>query len=140
MGGFRIIEDGASADYEFEATAGTLPELFAVCGQATFAAMTAIEKVRAELDIEFEIQAATLEELLYSYLSELVFIKDTRKLFLSEFVIAIDDRFRLTCRARGELIDDNKHEIRTDVKAVTYHLLKITKVAGGYRAHVILDL
>jgi len=34
MGNFKIIEEGAFADFEFEARAESLEELFAVCGQA----------------------------------------------------------------------------------------------------------
>ena len=140
MSGFKVIEDGASADYEFEATAQSIEELFETCGQATFAAMTEIEKVKPAAEIKFEVQAATLEDLLFSFLSELVYIKDTQRLFLSKFDVAIDSPYHLTCRARGERIDENRHVIKTDVKAATYHEMKISKTDSGYYAHAILDL
>ena len=140
MVGFKVIEDGASADYEFEATAPSVEELFGICGQATFAAMTEIEKVRHAEEIKFEVQAGTLEDLLFSFLSELIYIKDTQRLFLGKFDVAIDGRYHLTCRARGERIDENLHVIKTDVKAATYHQMKISKIDSGYYAHAILDL
>ena len=50
------------------------------------------------------------------------------------------DRMSLNSVARGERIDYNKHDIKGDVKAVTYHNLQVKKTGDGYRVRVILDL
>jgi SHS2 domain-containing protein len=64
-----------------------------------------------------------------------------RIIFLSKFDIDIDvDDLSLKSIAWGERIDYNKHEIKTDVKAVTYHNLQIKKLQKGFEVKVILDL
>ena len=140
MGHFRIIEEGAFADFEFEAYAETLEDLFAVCGKAMFEAMTDVSKVEPLQQVQFNIKAESVEDLLFSFLSELVFIKDTRGLFFCDFVLEIEKGKSLTCKGMGESIDRDKHELRTDVKAATYHNLKIKHDDKGYSARVILDL
>ncbi len=140
MGIFKIIEEGAFADFEFEARAKSIEELFAVCGQATFEAMTDTAKVDLVESVQFDVSASSLEDLLFTFLAELIYLKDVQKIFFSKFEIEISDKFDLSCKANGEYIDNKKHDLRTDVKAVTYHKLSIKKDDTGYSAHVILDL
>lgn len=140
MGYYKIIEEGAFADFEFEAYAETLEDLFAVCGKAMFEVMTDVSKVKPSQEIQFDIKAESVEDLLFSFLSELVFLKDTRKLFFCDFVIEIKEGNSLNCKGTGESIDRDKHELRTDVKAATYHNLKIKHDDKGYSTRVILDL
>jgi SHS2 domain-containing protein len=136
----RIIEEGAFADFEFEATAESLPQLFSECGKAVFMAITDIALIERQMTSEFNISAESLEDLLFSFLSELIFIKDTKKLLFSDFIIEISGNYGLYCKAIGEPIDQLKHQPKIDVKAATYHKMKIAKTDSGYYVRVILDL
>jgi SHS2 domain-containing protein len=140
MATFKIIEEGAFGDYEFEAEAESLEKLFSVCALATFEAMTDVSGVETIEERNFDISAESLEELLYLFLAELIYIKDTENIFFSKFEIMITNRFKLNCKAFGEHINGKKHTLKTDVKAVTYHKLEVVKKDDGYGAHVILDL
>jgi len=40
----------------------------------------------------------------------------------------------------GEPLDPARHEVRTEVKAVTYHALAVARRDGGWAGRVILDL
>jgi len=138
--GFTIIDDGAFADFEFEARGERIEELFANCARALFAALTDLESIKPELEIEFTVEGDSREDLLFAFLSELIFIKDTRKVFLGEFELKLESDNRLYCLTRGEPIDRQRHVIKTDVKAATYHKLKIHKVGNLFVTRVILDL
>jgi SHS2 domain-containing protein len=140
MDELKIIESGAFGDYEFEALAETREKLFEICAIATFEAMTNVSEVKPLREIEFEVSGEDEQELLYAFLAELIYIKDVEKIFLCRYDIKFGEGFKLECKARGEHIDSAKHELKTDVKAVTYHKFAIEKIDDGYRAHVILDL
>ncbi|MCP4580237.1 MAG: archease [candidate division Zixibacteria bacterium] len=140
MGEFKVVEEGAFGDFEFEAKADTLEKLFETCGLATFEAMTDVSRVEAIVEIHFDVSAESLEELLYAFLAELIYVKDVDSVFISKYDISLQENYDLSCKAWGEIIDSEKHNLRTDVKAVTYHKLEIKKSNGGYSAHVILDL
>jgi len=140
IAGFKIIEEGAFADFEFEARAESVEELFAVCGKAVFEAMTDLSKIELKETIKFEVEGASLEDLLFAFLAELIYLKDVKKIFFREFNVEIEGSYKLKCAAKGESIDRGKHDLRTDVKAVTYHKLKVAKNDCGFNAHVILDL
>jgi SHS2 domain-containing protein len=47
---------------------------------------------------------------------------------------------RLKVKAGGERINTKKHHLQREVKAATYHQLKIEQTAEGWRAQVIFDI
>ncbi|UCE67044.1 MAG: archease [Candidatus Zixiibacteriota bacterium] len=139
--GFRIIENIVSGDFAFEAFGETLEDLFASCAEACFSAMAELSKVDPKIDYSVDISADNLDDLLVDFLSELIYLKDAEKIFFSRFDINIDaDNISLNAVARGERIDYNKHDVKVDVKAATYHNLEIKQIENGFEVNVILDL
>ncbi len=138
---FNVIENHTSGDFLFDAYGNTLNELFASCAAACFYAMTDLEKIHPAGNYTFEIKGESLEDLLYNFISELIYLKDVEKVFLSAFNIEIaPDCKSLSALVMGETIDYKKHTIKTDVKAATYHNLKVQKLDNGYAARMMLDL
>ena len=138
---FKLIEDTTSADFVFEAYGVSINELFANCALACFFAMTDPATVDPVKSFKLEVEGQRIEDLLYNFIAELIFIKDAEKVFLSQFNVDIStDNTILKAVVRGEPIDYNKHMIKTDVKAVTYHDLRVWTDKEGYSASMILDL
>ncbi len=139
--GFRILEDIVSGDFAFEAFGETLEELFSSCAEACFSAMAELSRVEPKIDRYIDISADSIDDLLVSFLSELIYLKDAEKVFFSRFDIKIDDvKISLNSVAWGERIDYTKHDIKVDVKAATYHGLEIRRFEKGFKVKVILDL
>jgi SHS2 domain-containing protein len=141
MPNFRFLEDIAIADAAFEAFGDTLEELFESCAVATFEVMVDTRNVKPEQKKEIKIEDLNLEDLLFDFISELVYLKDAHKVFFSKFDLYINknSEYELNGTVWGEKIDYNKQEIRRDVKAITYHTLEVKKIDKGWRAQVILD-
>lgn len=138
---FKICEELASADFIFDAYGSDLNELFAACATACFYAMTDPEKVRPVKEYALEANGDGIEDLLFSFISELIYLKDIDKVFFSVFNVDIaPDQKSLKAVVAGEPIDYNRHTIKTDVKAATYHDLEIKKTADGFKTRMILDL
>ena len=139
--GFKILENIVSGDFAFEASGETLEDLFTSCAEACFSAMAELSKIEPKIDYSINISADNLDDLLVDFLSELIYLKDAEKIFFSRFDIRIDnDNISLNAVAQGERIDYNKHDIKVDVKAATYHNLEIKRVEKGFKVKVILDL
>jgi SHS2 domain-containing protein len=138
---FRFLEDVAIADAAFEAYGDTLEELFESCALATFEVMVETKGVEQKRKEVIEIKDLDLENLLFDFLSELIYLKDTQKIFFSKFDLNITKNkgYLLAGTLWGDNIDYSKQEIRQDVKAVTYHLLEVKKVEDEWKALVILD-
>lgn len=83
-----------------------------------------------------EIQAADREALLVEWLNELVFRSETeRRLFPRARVEDVSDR-RLLAHVRAvEVVD-----LKTPVKAATWHGLSVREAPAGWTAEVVLDV
>ncbi|HEX9916982.1 MAG TPA: archease [candidate division Zixibacteria bacterium] len=138
---YRFLEDVVIADAAFIAQGRNLEELFANCALATFEVMVDTTKLVACEKREVEIENEKIDELLVDWLSELIFLKDRDKIFFRDFKINISKsgKYKLKASAFGEKIDTKKHKLKSDVKAVTYHLLEVTK-KKNWKARVVLDV
>ena len=141
MPNFKFLEDIAIADAAFEAFGDTLEELFESCALATFEVMVDTKNVKPEQKEKILIKDLNLDDLLFDFISELVYLKDARKIFFSKFDLKINknEEYSLKGEIWGERIDYKRQEIRRDVKAITYHMLEVKKIDSGWRAQVILD-
>jgi len=139
---FRFLEKIAIADVAFEACGRTLEELFVNCAKATFESMTDLKKVPPEITELVKLENKTIEDLLFDWLAELIYLKDYRAMFFSDFSVKIykNKLYHLEGEAKGEAINPKKHEMRADVKAVTYHLLEVKKTNSTWKAKLILDI
>ncbi len=142
MANFRFLEDIAIADAAFEAYGDTLEELFETCALATFEVMVDTGSVKPLFIREIMLENDSVDGLLMDWLSELVFIKDAESLLFSVFNVNIrkNQVYELKASASGEKIDREKHLLRSDVKAVTYHMFEVVKKDDNWIARVVLDI
>ena len=132
-----------TADLGVEAKGKSLEEAFKEGAKGLYNIMVDIDKVDKREAVEFEVEGESLEELLYNFLNELLFYTDVDNLVFSDFDIKIerdDDNYKLRCTAYGEKIDKEKHNIKEEVKAVTYHKMEIKQEDGGWKIRYIVDL
>jgi SHS2 domain-containing protein len=77
--------------------------------------------------------------LLFDWLSELLYAFESEKLLLSDIELTIADN-KLTAKCRGELMDESRHRMEHEVKAITYHGLRLEKTPAHWFAEVIVDI
>lgn len=98
-------------------------------------------QVQARAERSFALAADNRELLLVRLLAEAIYLYDAERWLPAEAaVICEDGGRRLVARLRGEPFDPERHEVKTEVKAVTYHELSIREQGGLLAARVILDL
>ena len=120
--------------------AGDLDTLFADAARGLFSVLVANpESVRPVEEISFELKGQRRDDLLFDWLAELLFTFETRRVLLATFAVTVGDD-GLTATARGEPIDLERHQLDTEVKAITYHGLKVEPDGAGWLAEVIVDL
>lgn len=140
---YKYLEEVAIADVAFEAEGKTLDELFESSGFAlTNSMIRELAQIEQKVMKSFEVEAEDVEMLLFNFLQELIFYKDAERLLFNKFDLDIehDDGWRLWAKAYGEEIDQEKHELLADVKAVALHNFKVERSEKGWRASVIVDV
>ncbi len=129
-----------TADVGMRVRAVDLPGLFAQAAQGLFALIVQDPgRIQPTQKQSVRLTSDSLEDLLHDWLDELLFIFETKHLLLSRFDVKIDGT-SLEAEVWGEPPDPARHRTGNEVKAVTYHELKVEKTADGYAAQVILDI
>ena len=77
--------------------------------------------------------------LFFDWLSELLYAFETDKLLFSDFELKIDGN-KLAAVCRGEPMDQTRHRMEHEVKAITYHGLRVEQAESGWEAEVIVDI
>ncbi|MCD6275584.1 MAG: archease [Thermoplasmata archaeon] len=110
----------------------TLEEMFEKAAYAMFDIMIYAEKIEPIRKVKVSISASTLEDLLVDWLSELLYVFSTELFVMGKFNVNIqkDKEFSLKAICWGEPYNREKHGIKTEIKAVTYHQLKIDEKEG----------
>ena len=129
-----------TGDLGFKAYGTTREALFSHAAKAFFEALVRLETVQEKEERLIEVEADALDELMVGWLSELLFLFDTETLLLRRFEITHMKDRSLKATVSGELTDPTRHEIKTGIKAVTYHRLYVKQRAGIWEAQVILDI
>jgi SHS2 domain-containing protein len=141
---FRYLDDVATADAAFEAFGDTVEEMFLSAAEATIGVM--IENPRSLKENEqlsIELKNDELDMLLFDFLQEIIFFKDSCRLLLRITSLRIDrtsSPLTLAAEAGGEIMIQGHHALLTDVKAVTLYRFGITQNEKGWTATVILDI
>lgn len=141
---YRFLEDIATADVAFEATAESREELFVESAAALLGTMVAEPAtVARQQELAVSLEEDAFDLLLFAFLQELVFLKDARRLLLHADEVRIEEQngmFRLRAVVRGEEIDRERHPLVVDVKAATLHRFRARHEEGVWRAVVVLDV
>ncbi len=135
---YRLLDH--TADLAIEVEAEDLEGLFVEAARAMFNEIVGdLGSVRPAEERRFELREDTPEDLLVSWLSELLFLFEVEKMLFSEFEVEINDG-TLKGRARGERYDRERHELRTGIKSVTYHMLEIRRSGDRYKVTIVFDI
>lgn len=129
-----------TADLGLRIRATDLNTLFAEAGCALFSAIVEdLKTVAPDRRLDVSLAGTDREYLLFDWLRELLYRFDSEHLLLSRFEVQVDaDGLRAS--AWGEPLDPARHELAHEVKAITYHGLRVEQIADGWLAEVIVDI
>ncbi|HMF18263.1 MAG TPA: archease [Gemmataceae bacterium] len=129
-----------TADLGLRIRAADLEALFVEAAQALFETIVPdLATVQPRQKLEIRVNQEDMEFLLFDWLRELLFHFDSQHLLLGRFEVRICDG-NLTGTAWGERLDRSRHELEHEVKAITYHGLRVQQTADGWLAEVIVDI
>lgn len=141
---YEFLEDIATADIAFHAWGSDLEELFKAAGDATMNTMIDnLEAIASNQTRTFSLENDALDMLLFNFLQEFIYYKDSEQLLLRAQQVQIEEKngdYHLNAVTQGEKLDVARHQQRVDVKAVTLHRFQLEKTADGWDAMVILDI
>jgi SHS2 domain-containing protein len=129
-----------TADLGLRVRAGDLNTLFAEAAECLFSAVLEdIASVQPKTIVTVELTGTDREFLLFDWLRDLLMRCDEDHVVFGKFEVQVRED-GLTGTAWGEPLDPTRHLLAHEVKAITYHELKVEKTADGWLAEVIVDI
>jgi SHS2 domain-containing protein len=141
-----LPEEGAyeyfdhAADVGIRCRAPSVEGLFQAAGRALMEWMGPAPGGEETATLEAKVEGQDREDLLVRWLQELVYLFQTKHLYF----VAVESVFISDRTLQGEFLfkrwDESSHGEFQEVKAVTYHQLRVFAEGGSWHASVILDI
>lgn len=129
-----------TADIGIKAYGKDLKELFANAAYGMFDIIADLDGLKSSITVSIKAQAPNREELLVAWLGELLYHFYTKQIIFFDFEIEELTDTRVKAKASGRSVGENRNRLKTEIKAVTYHELKIEGKKKRFTATVIFDI
>lgn len=140
---YRYLDDIALADVAFEVLGDSLHDVFAGATQAILETLANPATVGASWERAITLSDQDLSNLLFEWLSEIVYWKDAAGVVFREAPLTVSltsGIWTLQARLVGAPVDQQRQELRNDVKGITKHLYELKQDGNQWRATVVLDV
>lgn len=130
-----------TADLGVKVKGRKLADLFSNAGYAMFdLILEEITQLRSRQSLDIKIPGGEIEDILVNWMRELLGKFNLDGLAFKQFNVERVDESGLEAVVEGEKIDPSRHSLKTEIKAVTYHGIKIHKKNNLWEAQVIFDI
>ena len=129
-----------TADLGLEVTAATVEELYAGAAFALFDLLTDLTTVRAGRAREITVTGEDAADLLVNFMREVLYAWNGEGFLMKSCLIHHLTNCSLRARLRGESFDPARHQIKQEIKAITYHQASVTETPAGWTGRVICDV
>ena len=108
--------------------------------------MTSSENIRSEETRETTLSSSDLEILVVNYLTEYLYYFDAERLLFSDVTISPiqfneeTGEYTISSISYGEKFDPQRHEMKTEIKAVTYSFLEVIQKKEKSEIWIVFDL
>jgi len=134
---YKILEH--TADIGFEAFGKSRDEVIATAVTALVSIITDPDKIDTKKNYKIEVTGDDWEQLLVRFLNEVLYIIDGESFLPAKAEVQTGAHHIIQATLYGEKRNES-HDVRTDVKAITYHQLVFKKTEAGYSIRVFVDI
>jgi SHS2 domain-containing protein len=135
---FHLLEH--PSDIGIEASGPTIREAFEQAALGFTAVIADVDTIEAVDERQVHVDAQDYENLLVRWLSEILYLYDGEDFLVKRVDIKSISPTRITAKLVGEKYEQEKHILKLDVKAITYHQLSIKMDIGTSTVRVFLDI
>lgn len=134
-----------TADIGVEVEAESLEDAFIKSAQGTLNLISDYDKIQPKIEKSLTITAEDEYGLLYDWVTELLINLSCDNYMPAEYNIKITQdkqtsQYTLNADMLGDIYDTTIYNYKTEVKAITYHLMEINIEDSGVHIKFILDL
>lgn len=129
-----------TADFGLEIFGSDETTLFEEAAKALFDLITDPDALQQGVERKVEVTGEDWADLMVNWLRELLYMWNGEGQLVSRVALVSLEETRLRATVTSEDYDADRHEIRNEIKAVTYHQIAVGPYEDGWRARVVFDI
>jgi SHS2 domain-containing protein len=135
---YRLLDH--TADLRIEVTARDIKHLFSNAASAISDLITDSRKIKQSDSLRLTVKGKDLEDLMVNWLREILYLIEAKKFMIRQVTIRKMKEHRIDAAVKGEAFDPQRHPLKHEIKAVTYHQIEVKKEPRRWVARVIFDI
>ena len=135
---YRIIEH--TADVGIHIYGRDINGLFANAAHALFDLITDVRYLEGNVENRIRVSGDDWPDLMVNWLRELLCLWTVEDRLVKEVDITDFSEYSLRATTTGDSYDQNRHSIKEEIKAVTYHQIDVHQGPSGWEARIIFDV
>ena len=135
---YRLLDH--TADFGIHVFGSDSKELFSNAVYAMFDLITEIDSLKGPKYANVKVVGDDWADLMVNWLRENLFLWNGREMLVKTVFIRSLTQHSLFATVAYDPYDPDRHVIKTEIKAVTYHQIQVTRGVKGWEAKVIFDV
>ena len=135
---YRMIDH--TADFGIQVFGKDPADLFGNAALALYDLLTDVRAVRGKKEKKIIVTGSDWPDLMVNWLRELLYLWNGNTLLLKAVKIQKMTEFEIHAILSCEGYDPDRHLIKNEIKAVTYHQIQVARSPRGWQARIIFDV
>ena len=135
---YRLIDH--TADIGIQVFGADLTELFENAARGMFEIMTDIDTLKGKTHQAVDIEGDDWPDLMVNWLRELLYLWTGGVMLVKCADIQSISEYKLSAKVTVDPYDPERHVIKEEIKAVTYHQIDVHKGSTSWKSKIIFDV
>ncbi len=135
---YKLIDH--TADFGLHVLGTDPKDLFQNAARAMFEQITEIEALEGTEAVAIHLTGEDRPDLMVNWLRELLYYWHVKGLLLRDAQIQLISDKELLAQANFDPYAPDRHVIKREIKAVTYHQIRVRSGSDGWEARIIFDV
>ena len=135
---YRLIDH--TADFGIHVFGTNSKDLFANAAHALFDLITDIDALKGLEETDIQISGEDWPDLMVNWLRELLYLWSGKQVLVKKVHILSLTENELSANVMTGPYDPDRHAVKIEIKAVTYHQIQVSSGFSGWEARIIFDV
>ena len=129
-----------TADFGIQVSGTHSKDLFANAAEALFDVITDIDSLTGQDSCFVEVSGEDWSDLMVNWLREILYLWNGKERLVKSANITALSANKLSAQVVFDPYDPDRHTVKTEIKAVTYHQIQVKRTPSGWTARIIFDI
>jgi protein archease len=135
---YKLIDH--TADFGIQVFGSDLQELFTNAALAMFDVITEMDVLTGRDSCDITASGEDWSDLMVNWLREMLYLWNGREMLVKSVQILSLTENKIFARIYFDVYMPDRHIIKTEIKAVTYHQIQVKSSPSGWKAQIIFDI